>query len=133
MTITHASPALRFDRGIERIHRQQPGNDGLWPNHAKPLLPANARAHPHLDQLLRARSYDESFLGRIGEDVDRHLLSPTGYAEALKDSQSFLEGAVATTEPGPDRERLVHALELLNGEAGLMGLLASYRGSLYQG
>jgi len=129
---------LVFDRGIDSITYAQQDAQPSLPERSE-SAPPEMGARAQLSELLDRPSM-EDFLNTMARPqiVNRDLLVPARFREALDNALQHLRDAAAQRQPagdgGDDDLRMLNrATRLLSEEVGLRDLVQMYRSTLYQG
>ena len=145
--IAPGSQSLIFDRGIESITFARDQGGMKLPERAQ-SAPPEMGSRPQLSVLLDRPSLDDTISGAIRPPtVDRDLLVPVKFREALDGALQRLKDAASSQQPsttsatgesggagGDDSLRVLNrATRLLSEEVNLRDLVQMYRSALYQG
>lgn len=126
--------SLVFDRGINSITYARDEAVSTMPERGN-APPPDVAVRAQLDALLEKPSMDSRLDAALRPQmVNRDLLLPGRFREALSDCLNLLRQAAEKSPDSSDQSRMLNrSVRLLGEESSLRDLLQMYRSSLYQG
>ncbi len=126
---------FRLDRGLDTV-LDDAGAQPSLPDRRWALPPAELRAYEALDDLLAARNLQQLMSEALRPRIqDPGLLLPARFAAALAQARQALgaQESLRSPDAARRRRRLRKAIEVLDEQEELRGLLWTYRNALQQG